>query len=168
LRGIRGQSNQQEVRFAFISLMFRTLGSITVATALSVATLALPGLVAAAPPNATPQQAETPESMEMYAFELPFAGIVDAAQALLAKNGMVGISEEHVIAGEDKTSHYRYVIVVTPAKSNPNKSYLWINVTMGETPPPHGAAAPRDELHAFMKQLGEKLGTTPKFVRAAK
>ena len=148
--------------------MYRTLGSVTAATAISVAALAMPGWATAAAATATPQQAEAPRSMEMDAFELPFAGIVDAARSVLTKNGMVAISEERVIAGENKASHYRYVIVVTPAKSNPNKSYLWIDVTAGETLPPPGAAAPRDELHAFMTQLGEKLGTVPQFVRAAK
>ncbi|CAB3969025.1 hypothetical protein BLA9940_04533 [Burkholderia aenigmatica] len=147
--------------------MYRTLGSITVATAISVAALAMPGWATAAPPAATSQPAETPP-MEMYAVELPFAGIVDAARSWLTKNGTVVISEEHVIAGEDNTSHYRYLIVVTPAKSSPNKSYLTIEVSTGETPPPHGAAAPRDELHAFIRQLGGKLGVAPQFVRAAK
>ncbi|WP_235996162.1 MULTISPECIES: hypothetical protein [Burkholderia] len=148
--------------------MYRTLRSVAVATAISVAALAMPGPATAAPPATTSQPAGTPRPMEMYAVQLPFAGIVDAARSWLTKNGTVVISEEHVIAGEHNTSHYRYLIVVMPAKSSPNKSYLTVEVSMGDTPPPHGAAAPLDELHAFIRQLGEKIGVAPQFVRAAK
>ncbi|WP_244107140.1 hypothetical protein [Burkholderia sp. BCC0419] len=146
--------------------MYGTLRYITFAAVISVAA-ALADRATAAPATAPPQRTQTPPSTEMYALQLPFANVVDAARSLLAKNGTVDIADEHVIAGEDEISHYRYVIAVMPAKSNPDKTYLTIDISTGEQPPPHGAAAPRDESRAFIKRLGEKLGTVAQFIRAA-
>ncbi|RXV73979.1 hypothetical protein D1006_02195 [Burkholderia stabilis] len=114
--------------------------------------------------TAAHQQAETSRSTELYSFELPFIDVLDEARTLMMKNGTVDVSEEHVIAGENTTRHYQYVIAVTPAKSNPNRSYLWIDISMNQDRAVHGTVTPHDESGAFIKQLGEKLNVVPKFV----
>ncbi len=146
--------------------MFRALRYAIVTAAISIALPVMPGWAAGNASTVTPPSAQT--SAELYAFDLPFIEVLDSARSLLMKNGDVGISEEHVIAGEDGTSHYRYVIAVTSAKSSSKKSCLSIVVSPGEQQPSHGAAAPRDESQAFVTQLGEKLGTVPTFVSAGK
>ncbi len=146
--------------------MFRAFRYAIVTAAISIALPVMPGWAAGNASTVTPPSAQT--SAELYAFDLPFIEVLDSARSSLMKNGDVGISEEHVIAGEDGTSHYRYVIAVTSAKSSSKKSYLSIVVSPGEQPPSHGAAAPRDESQVFVTQLGEKLGTVPTFVSAGK
>ncbi|MEN2474326.1 hypothetical protein [Burkholderia sp. GS2Y] len=141
--------------------MYRTLRYVTFATAISVAALVMPGWATA---TAAHQQAETSRSTELYSFELPFIDVLDEARTLMMKNGTVDVSEEHVIAGENTTRHYQYVIAVTPAKSNPNRSYLWIDISVNQDRAVHGTVTPHDESGAFIKQLGEKLNVVPKFV----
>lgn len=123
----------------------------------------MPGCATAAAVTATSQEAVARASTELYGFDKPFADVLDKAQAILMEKGTVGLSDPYAIGGEDRSGTYRYVITATPAK-NPEKCYFSIYVSLIDDRDTHHTPTPRDEAHAFTKELAERLGTVPIFV----
>ncbi|MFL9887456.1 hypothetical protein PQR66_30790 [Paraburkholderia agricolaris] len=155
-------STAPERSYSSFSSMRQAIRYFASATAISIVILAMPGCATAAV-TATSQEAVARSSTELYAFDRPFADVLDKAQSMLMEKGTVGLSDPHAIGGEDKSGTYRYVITATPAKS-PEKCYFTIDVSLVDDRDTLHTSTPRDESHAFTKELAERLGTIPIFV----